>query len=330
MKVSYSSLLQAMAEFDHALRETDQWSQWAENKAHKYAIRHEGRLYPVKHIVSLASGVPVRVFNGGKSSGHANGVAQTAGFEIVPLRGTNPDWTSDEHILALNLYLKTRPNPPGKDSDQIVQLSRILNRIGDRLFPPEERSKTFRNPNGIYMKMMNFRRFDPQYTESGKVGLSRGSGGEEGVWKEFSVDPSKCEAVAAAIVASLERPECRTILIDPDEDDGIQEAPEGRILTRMHVARERNRQLVKSKIKHALKKHQKLNCEGCGFDFEAKYGIRGHGFIECHHTKPVSSLAENGKTNIKDLALVCSNCHRMIHRTKHWLAIDQLRKLIAG
>ena len=53
---------------------------------------------------------------------------------------SNPDWTRDELILALNVYLKHRPNPPGKGSPEIVGLSRTLNRLGERLFPPEYRA----------------------------------------------------------------------------------------------------------------------------------------------------------------------------------------------
>jgi 5-methylcytosine-specific restriction enzyme A len=31
---------------------------------------------------------------------------------------------------------------------------------------------------------------------------------------------------------------------------------------------------------------------------------------------------------LADLALLCSNCHRMIHRSKQWLTPDQLQKLV--
>lgn len=242
---------------------------------------------------------------------------------------SNPDWTRDELILALNVYLKHRPNPPGKESDEILGLSSILNRLGEKLFPPEERADTFRNANGVYMKLMNFRRLDPQYTSGGKTGLSRGAKAEEDVWTEFGGDPSRCERVADAIIASLDDPEVSSAWIDSNLDDGIQEAAEGRLLTRKHLARERNRQLVESKRKQALKRNGKLVCEVCDFDFAIHYGDRGSGFIECHHTKPVATLAEGQKTHIDDLALVCANCHRVIHRTKPWLSVIELKALMA-
>jgi 5-methylcytosine-specific restriction protein A len=241
---------------------------------------------------------------------------------------SNPDWTRDELILALNVYLKHRPNPPGKESDEILELSSILNRLGEKLFPPKERADTFRNANGVYMKLMNFRRLDPQYTSGGKTGLSRGAKAEEEVWTEFGGDPSRCEQVAGAIIASLDDSEVGSAWIEPDLDDGIQEAAEGRLLTRKHLARERNRQLVESKRKQSLKRSGKLVCEVCDFDFAVHYGDRGSGFTECHHTRPVATLAEGQKTHIDDLALVCANCHRIIHRSKPWLSIKELKALM--
>jgi 5-methylcytosine-specific restriction protein A len=58
-------------------------------------------------------------------------------------------------------------------------------------------------------------------------------------------------------------------------------------------------------------------CQACGFDFEAVYGPIGRGFIEAHHLTPKSELPEdtpveqNPKT---DFAVLCANCHRMIHK----------------
>jgi len=240
----------------------------------------------------------------------------------------NPDWTRDELIVALNVYLKHRPNPPGKDSKEIVDLTRTLNRLGEKLFRPEDRAETFRNENGVYMKLMNFRRLDPRYTAGGRTGLARGAKAEEDVWAEFAADPGRCQEVADAIIASLDDPEVGAAWLEPDIDEGLQEAAEGRLLTRRHLARERNRKLVEAKRKQIMKKHGKLACDVCKFDFSVRYGERANGFIECHHTKPVATLAVGHKTHIDDLALVCANCHRMIHRRKPWLSIAELKAQI--
>ena len=85
----------------------------------------------------------------------------------------NPPWSRDELILALDLYLRFRNAPPGKDSLEVAGLSAFLGRMGRGLGLTD--AETFRNANGVYMKMMNFRRFDPEYTAGGRVGLVRGN-----------------------------------------------------------------------------------------------------------------------------------------------------------
>lgn len=69
-----------------------------------------------------------------------------------------------------------------------------------------------------------------------------------------------------------------------------------------------------------------LACKACGFDFQKTYGNWGKDFIEVHHFVPLSD-GKKRETNPKtDLTVVCSNCHRMIHRKKNiTLTIDELK-----
>jgi 5-methylcytosine-specific restriction enzyme A len=140
------------------------------------------------------------------------------------------------------------------------------------------------------MKLMNFRRLDPQYTTDGKTGLVRGGKEEEQVWSEFADDPDHCRDVANATVASLDDPEVNWGDADHYDQD-VHEVSEGRLLTRQHMYRERDRKLVKAKLKEVEKKYGRLACEVCRFDFRERYGERGNGFIECHHTKPIATAA---------------------------------------
>lgn len=234
----------------------------------------------------------------------------------------NPPWNRDELIVALNLYIRHAGNPPGKTSTEITELSDLLNRMGTQ----QGRQATYRNANGVYMKMMNFRRFDPTYTDTGRAGLQRGGKGEEHVWNNFAHDPDHLRQVATAIRETVES---GTVQLDaPDDDDDTTEGEEGRILTRVHRTRERNRAIVDRKKRAVLQKEGALRCEACGFDFEATYGERGRGFIECHHTKPIHTLRPGTKTKLADLALLCSNCHRMIHAARPWLSVRQLRQIM--
>jgi hypothetical protein len=54
------------------------------------------------------------------------------------------------------------------------------------------------------------------------------------------------------------------------------------------------------------------------------------GFIECHHLVPLHELRGLRKTRLEDLALVCSNCHRMLHRQRPCLTVNELRRLRKG
>ncbi|MBV8970124.1 MAG: HNH endonuclease [Verrucomicrobia bacterium] len=54
----------------------------------------------------------------------------------------------------------------------------------------------------------------------------------------------------------------------------------------------------------------------------------GHNFAECHHVLPISEVGESRQTKVRDLAVVCSNCHRMLHRRRPWLTVSELRNLI--
>lgn len=105
---------------------------------------------------------------------------------------------------------------------------------------------------------------------------------------------------------------------------------EGRILYRMHSQRERSSSLIRRKKETFLKEHERLTCEICGFDFEDTYGPLGKEFIECHHIVPVSQLSPGSKTRPEDLCLVCSNCHRMLHRGGLYSPEELRKKLKSG
>lgn len=319
--VPTDDLRDALGRFDRELRGTPDWAGWEQNKAYLYAIEHAGQRYPVKQIVSMATGIPVSDFRGGQAAGDANHYVTDRGFTVVELRRRNPTWVCDELILALDVYLRCSGSPPPKGSAEIAELSETLNRLGRYLgIATEDR---FRNINGAYMKLMNFRRFDPVFTEAGKRGLSRGGQAEEEVWNEFAPDPARCHAVAQTIRGVLANAQEGETIAQP-ADDAIEEAAEGRVITALHRRYERSIALVQARKRGALGMFGRLACEACGFDFRERYGDRGEGFIECHHTRPVHALSPGEKTRVEDLRLLCSNCHRMVHAKRPWLTIEEL------
>ena len=72
------------------------------------------------------------------------------------------------------------------------------------------------------------------------------------------------------------------------------------------------------------------NCKACGFNFETAYGIHGKNYIEVHHLVPISTLLESSMINHKtDLTVLCSNCHRMVHRKRDTpLSMEELTILL--
>lgn len=237
----------------------------------------------------------------------------------------NPKWLRDELILALDLYMKHRSSPPGKHSDEVADLSRLLNRLGQAL--GRSTNVTYRNYNGVYMKLMNFRSIDPDYTKDGRVGLQRRNKDEMVVWELFANNRGALQNAAHCIIQSLEVQISESQPLQIDEPE-ISEAREGRLLTRVHRTRERSRKLVEAKKKQFLAEHGSLQCEACGFRFSDKYGEYGNGIIDCHHTRPVSTLTPGHKTKVEDLALLCANCHRIVHARSPWLSIEEVRALI--
>ena len=152
----------------------------------------------------------------------------------------NPTWTRDELILALELYLRHRERLPDSDDAEIIELSQTLNSLfGDQA----KDANLFRNPNGVYMKLANFRAVDPVHTSQGKRGLSRGGHGVGEIWEEFSTRFDELKLIATAIRAAAAD---RASTVAEGEEEG-SEAEEGRLLTRMHRVRERNRDLVRRK-----------------------------------------------------------------------------------
>src|SRR5262245_42091154 len=150
----------------------------------------------------------------------------------------NPPWQRDELILALDLYFRHRPDQISKAHPQVVALRRLLNALplhSDR--PDRER---FRNANGTYMKLCNFLSLDPSY--HGK-GLERGGRLEQAIWKEFSADRELLAQLATAIRDghNAELAAVNALTEEPEEE----EFPEGRILYRLHRARERSAALIK-------------------------------------------------------------------------------------
>ena len=236
----------------------------------------------------------------------------------------NPNWTRDELILALNLYFQVNPVHTNEKHPAIVELSTLLNVLPIH-HGVQGTTTNFRNPNGVYMKLCNFLRLDPSYKGAG---LDAGSKLDQIVWDEFAGDRERLAQVAHVLQHSYDQLPSETEEIGQIID--IEEFPEGRILTRFHMLRERNSRIVDKKKNIVQKSTGRLACEVCDFDFQRVYGDLGVGFAECHHKLPLSKLLPGQMTHLDDLAIVCANCHRMLHRSRPVLTITQLRERLSS
>lgn len=330
-EITRSHILSAIEEFNELGREPF-LAKHGFGGALAYYLLHEGTQYDSKAIVGVAHGyarpdlgpLAHTQFTGGDK--RVGELLRHLGFEVTsdaPMR-RNPIWSRDELILALDYYLRHPGDTHSPDKPDIIALSTEINAIAMML--GAAKSETLRNPNGVSMKLLNFRAHDPVYRAKGRTGLSRGNHLENELWDEFSGDSARLERVVANIRMAISQTNGEAIA-DQDEPD-IADATEGRLITRIHRTRERNKSLVKRKKISFENKHGHLFCEACGFDFSSVYGVRGEGFIECHHTQPVAMMKPGQKTKLSDLALLCANCHRMVHVRAPWLTIIQLKELL--
>jgi 5-methylcytosine-specific restriction protein A len=233
----------------------------------------------------------------------------------------NPTWARDELILALDLYFRVDPARHTSSTPEVIEVSELLGRLNIHSHIPQP--ETFRNANGVAMKLGNLRWYDPAYPGGG---LERGSQADGEIWEEFDGDRDRLSQLAEAIRCHIPVGENGPA---PASDHDDAAAPEGRVLLRAHRVRERSTSLRRRKLAQGRRAHGYLRCEACGFDFEKAYGEIGDGYIECHHRTPVAELRPDSRTRLADLALVCSNCHAMLHRGSSTRTVEELRATMA-
>lgn len=239
----------------------------------------------------------------------------------------NPKWHRDEIILALDLYSRLEPGQIHARNPDIQELSRLLNRLPIFDVKPDEAK--FRNANGVGLKLSNFLAIDPTYSGKGMQSFSQL---DKKVFDEFQFDEARLHKVARHIRQIAADPNLpNQLYLIPEEEEGEKhEVQEGAVIYKLHKYRERDIGIVKKKKELEFQREGRLLCEACEFDFQVKYGELGFKYIECHHRTPLADFSSTSKTTLVDLALVCSNCHRMLHRKLDTLSVDGLKQLLAS
>ncbi len=112
--------------------------------------------------------------------------------------------------------------------------------------------------------------------------------------------------------------------VDADQEISAFEGDERMAFVRH---RKREQKLRDAKLKQAREKCRgRLTCEvpRCGFDFEATYGELGRDYAQVHHLKPLGDRTTPSETRLSDLAVVCANCHAMVHRGGKCRSLENL------
>lgn len=227
----------------------------------------------------------------------------------------NPNWTRDETILALDLYFDLNGKIPSGSDDRVKALSELLRR-----FPyhaEASRKKSFRNPDGVTFKLQNLRQI-----ATGK-GLGNVSETDRAVWLEFGAYPVATKSLANLIREGVAASETS----EPVQEDVV--FAEGRVVTELHTRRERDPKL-RDRLLSSRRGSGQLFCEMCGASAPSANAMLQEAHFEVHHIIPLSIIGVR-KTRLSDLALLCANCHRLLHRAiaikKCWLTVTEAKAI---
>lgn len=229
----------------------------------------------------------------------------------------NPNWTRDETILALDLYFDLKGKIPSGSDERVKALSVVLRSIP--YHAEASRNESFRNPDGVAFKLQNLRQ-----VATGK-GLGNVSETDRAVWLEFGASPEATKSLASLI---------RSVVTASEANEPVREDiqfVEGRAITELHTRREREPKL-RERLLSSRHGSEKLFCEMCGTPPPSSNTALREAHFEAHHIVPLSSTGTR-ITRLSDLALLCANCHRLLHRAiaieKRWLTVAE-GKTICG
>lgn len=228
----------------------------------------------------------------------------------------NPIWTWDETLLALDLLYR-HGGAVDKSHKDVQALSKLLK--GANIYAPEKQRSTFRNPDGVALKLQNLlSAVDPTR------GLSS-SKTDRKIVAEYPQHRSKeVRSLAQAITHAIE-------LGERSEDSEEEETfIEGQILTSRHRRRDHN---LRKKLLEQKRDHE-LVCAICDMIPPPVDRALRESFFEAHHILPLSLIKEVTQTKVSDMSLLCASCHRFLHkliaREKRWISVREAQEMLVS
>ena len=218
----------------------------------------------------------------------------------------NASFSRDEAILALDVFYSSENGRVSADSDEIKELSLLLNRLP--IHPAEKRQVYFRNPHGVAVQLMKFR----SNCNTGKKDRHLGSMFFD---IAFEYEDRLCEL--HSIAQAIRKNEAVFISLSglPLEDDGF---PEGILLGYLHHIIER-----RDSARLAIKDY----CEVCNSRPALCY--RNADQLLQNHLVVAPTLMDYSKKYRADSFLtVCPTCHAALHRCRPWLTKENCQDVL--
>jgi len=168
----------------------------------------------------------------------------------------------------------------------------------------------------------------------GKSTLARGYQSGHAIGKTYNLAtlPSE-EELAADLRAAFEAYRAlrfRGGLDFSEEDAAPPEGKNGSILERRRYGS--HKRLERSSgISRKVKAVQGHRCRGCDVDFKERLGDVGLACIEAHHLFPIHMIEQGAEMRYdfeRDFAVLCANCHRLVHQLADTSDIDYLRSIV--
>lgn len=227
---------------------------------------------------------------------------------IAGLENDGREWTDEETILALNLYVSRAPGRNSVPLADVKRLARVLRRT----------------PASVGRKIGNLQSVDPAYVARGRVGLRRRSLRDEQIFSRWASAPSglvaRAQEIALEIEASLQGEADASGPRDPATAgrrlQELREALSSRLPGENTAECRSARRLAQDAFAEAVLLSYRLTrgdaswlrCPGCGHD---RTRLSGGPLLEAHH---LVSFAETGSQDPRWGVPLCCNCHDLAHR----------------
>jgi len=224
------------------------------------------------------------------------------------------DWDSDDIVLVLRAIEEHGEAELSGPSAALDALTETIQRV---------QANTLRSQATAPVTTADVQALVKMVTSASSVNPSDAVGRAVAQYRR---SPGRIGEDADLLKAIAKTPDLPTV--PPDDPDLVDNVVlEGRARLVAHLVRERNQGLRRQAIQAALDDQRRLACEVCSTEMENVYGEHGRGFIEVHHRVPLAQTGER-HVSIADLALVCPNCHRMLHRGQPLPTVELLSEII--